>query len=58
MSGITPLLQMLKELEKRNIPGEFITNLRKIVESGVKRALLIFATGAHIILMTGRKALI
>lgn len=37
---------------------KFITNLRKIVESGEKRALLISATGAHIILMTGRKALI
>ena len=25
MSGITPLLQTLKELEKRNIPGEILT---------------------------------
>ena len=24
MSGITPLLQTLKELEKKNIPGEYI----------------------------------
>lgn len=25
MSGITPLLQTLKELEKKNIPGEILT---------------------------------
>ena len=36
----------------------FIANLRKILQQGEERALLISATGAHIILMTGRKALI
>lgn len=36
----------------------FIANLRKILEQGEERALLISATGAHVILMTGRKALI
>ena len=46
------------DTEKEIFQVKFITNLRKIVESGEKRALLISATGAHIILMTGRKALI
>ena len=32
-------------------------NLKKILETGEDRALLISATGAHVILMTGRKAL-
>ena len=36
----------------------FINNLRKIYETGEDKALLISATGAHVILMTGRKALI
>lgn len=36
----------------------FIMNLKKILETGEDRALLISATGAHVILMTGRKALI
>ena len=36
----------------------FIANLRKILEQGEERALLISATGTHVILMTGRKALI
>lgn len=114
LGGIEPLLQTLKELEKKHIPGEilttnrewntkvvsteqgevaqkiveefeelwhsehaltfsefydnyklqpnrmqvgFISNLRKIIEAGKERALLISATGAHVILMTGRKAL-
>lgn len=114
LGGIEPLLQTLKELEKKHIPGEilttnrewntkvvsteqgevaqkiveefeelwhsehaltfsefydnyklqpnrmqvgFIFNLRKIIEAGKERALLISATGAHVILMTGRKAL-
>lgn len=114
LGGIEPLLQTLKELEKKHIPGEilttnrewntkvvsteqgevaqkiveefeelwhsehaltfsefydnyklqpnrmqvgFISNLRQIIEAGKERALLISATGAHVILMTGRKAL-
>lgn len=114
LGGIEPLLQTLKELEKKHIPGEilttnrewnikvvsteqgevaqkiveefeelwhsehaltfsefydnyklqpnrmqvgFISNLRQIIEAGEERALLISATGAHVILMTGRKAL-
>lgn len=114
LGGIEPLLQTLKDLEKKHIPGEilttnrewntkvvsteqgevaqkiveefeelwhsehaltfsefydnyklqpnrmqvgFISNLRKIIEAGKERALLISATGAHVILMTGRKAL-
>lgn len=114
LGGIEPLLQTLKELEKKHIPGEilttnrewntkvvsteqgevaqkiveefeelwhsehaltfsefydnyklqpnrmqvgFISNLRKIIDAGKERALLISATGAHVILMTGRKAL-
>lgn len=36
----------------------FITNLNKIIASGENRALLISATGARFILMTGRNALI
>lgn len=114
LGGIEPLLQTLKELEKKHISGEilttnrewntkvvsteqgevaqkiveefeelwhsehaltfsefydnyklqpnrmqvgFISNLRQIIEAGKERALLISATGAHVILMTGRKAL-
>lgn len=99
LGGIESLLQTLKELEKKHIPGEilttnrewntkvvsteqgevakkdpvtsiekyklqpnrmqvgFISNLRQIIEAGEERALLISATGAHVILMTGRKAL-
>ena len=114
LGGIEPLLQTLKELEKKHIPGEilttnrewntkvvsteqgevaqkiveefeelwhsehaltfsefydnyklqpnrmqvgFISNLRQIIEAGKERALLISATGAHVILMTGRKDL-
>lgn len=114
LGGIEPLLQTLKELEKKHIPGEilttnrewntkvvsteqgevaqkiveefeelwhsehaltfsefydnyklqpnrmqvgFISNLRQIIEAGEERALLISATGAHAILMTGQKAL-
>ena len=45
-------------LKPNSMQEEFITNLRKILEQGEERALLISATGAHVILMTGRKALI
>lgn len=34
----------------------FITNLRKILESGEKKALLISATGERVIIVTGRKS--
>lgn len=36
---------------------EFITNFRKILEAGQKRALLISATGAYVILKAGEKSL-
>ncbi len=36
----------------------FINNLKKIYDAGEDRALLISATGTHVILTTGRKALI
>lgn len=45
-------------LKPNSMQEEFIVNLRSIIERGEERALLISATGAHVILMTGRKALI
>ena len=36
----------------------FIANLRKILEQGEERVLLISVAGAHVILMTGQKVLI
>ena len=44
-------------LKPNSMQERFIANLRNILEQGEKRALLISATGAHVILMTGRKAL-
>ena len=44
------------KLKPNSMQVKFITNLRKIVESGEQRALLISATGARVILQTGRKA--
>ena len=46
------------KLKPNSMQVKFITNLRKIVESGEKRSLLISATGTPVILMTGRKDLI
>ena len=45
-------------LKPNSMQQGFIANLRKILEGGEERALLISATGTHVILMTGRKALI
>lgn len=45
-------------LKLNSMQERFIANLRKILEQGEERTLLISATGAHVILMTGRKALI
>lgn len=45
------------KLQPNRMQVGFISNLRKIIEAGEERALLISATGAHVILMTGRKAL-
>ena len=44
-------------LKPNSMQERFIANLRKIVEQGEERALLISATGARVILMTGRKTL-
>ena len=44
-------------LKPNSMQERFIANLRKILEQGEEWALLISATGAHVILMTGRKAL-
>ena len=44
-------------LKPNSMQERFIANLRNILEQGEERALLISATGAHVILMTGRKAL-
>ena len=46
------------KLQPNSMQVGFIMNLKKILETGEDRALLISATGAHVILMTGRKALI
>ena len=35
----------------------FIANLKKIIGASEDRALLILSTGAHVMLMTGRKVL-
>lgn len=45
------------KLQPNRMQVGFISNLRQIIEAGEERALLISATGAHVILMTGRKAL-
>lgn len=45
-------------LKPNSMQQGFIANLRKILEGGEERELLISATGTHVILMTGRKALI
>lgn len=45
-------------LKPNSMQERFIANLRKILEQREERVLLISATGAHVILMTGRKALI
>ena len=44
-------------LKPNSMQERFIANLRKILEQGEEWVLLISATGAHVILMTGRKAL-
>ena len=46
------------KLQPNSMQVGFIMNLKKILETGEDRALLISVTGAHVILMTGRKALI
>ncbi len=43
-------------LKPNSMQEGFIANLRKIIAAGEKRALLISATGARVILQTGRKA--
>ena len=45
------------KLQPNSMQVGFIANLRKILAAGEKRALLISATGARFILMTGRKTL-
>ena len=45
------------KLKPNSMQERFIANLRKILEQGEERALLISATGARFILMTGRKPL-
>ena len=45
-------------LQPNSMQVGFITNLKKLYKAGEDKALLISATGAHVILMTGRKALI
>ena len=52
-----PSLEVYR-LQPNSMQIGFINNLRKIYETGEDKALLISATGAHVILMTGRKALI
>lgn len=42
-------------LKPNNMQVGFITNLKKIVESGEERALLISATGERVIIVTGRR---
>ena len=44
------------KLKPNSMQVKFITNLRKIVESGEQRALLISATGECVIMMSGRKS--
>lgn len=44
-------------LQPNSMQVGFISNLRKILEAGKERALLISATGARFILMTGRNTL-
>ena len=45
-------------LQPNSMQVGFITNLKKLYKAGEDKALLISTTGAHVILMTGRKALI
>ena len=52
-----PSLEVYR-LQPNSMQIGFINNLRKIYETREDKALLISATGAHVILMTGRKALI
>ena len=49
-----PSLEVYR-LQPNSMQVGFINNLQKIYEAGENRALLISATGAHVILMTGRK---
>lgn len=44
-------------LQPNSMQVGFISNLRKIIEAGEERALLISATGEHVIIMTSKKAL-
>lgn len=45
-------------LQPNSMQVGFITNLRKMIADGAKRAFLVSATGARVILLTGRNALI
>ncbi|WP_074650214.1 hypothetical protein [[Clostridium] aminophilum] len=43
-------------LKPNSMQEEFIVNLRKIIQNGKNKALLISATGDDAIIQTGRKA--